>query len=147
MLEAITVGGHSPGLDTAFSAGGAPTLRLMPRRIGLVLGLTLLLAACGSSASDGPGESTNSTTSSTSVTTTSAAPTTSAATSTTKGGATPTTTKATPTTKPAPGTPSTTAATATTKPGTLKVDECPAPETLEAEGYTCDSEGNLTPIG
>ncbi|CAN5474442.1 hypothetical protein BH10ACT1_BH10ACT1_39890 [soil metagenome] len=24
--------------------------------------------------------------------------------------------------------------------------ECPAPETLEAEGYTCDSEGNLTPI-
>ena len=25
--------------------------------------------------------------------------------------------------------------------------ECPAPETLEAEGFTCDSEGNLTPIG
>jgi len=25
--------------------------------------------------------------------------------------------------------------------------ECPAPETLAAEGYTCDSEGNLTPIG
>ncbi|QXC60760.1 hypothetical protein KSP35_20945 [Aquihabitans sp. G128] len=28
--------------------------------------------------------------------------------------------------------------------GTAK--ECPAPETLEAEGYTCDSEGNLTPV-
>lgn len=25
--------------------------------------------------------------------------------------------------------------------------ECPAPEVLEAEGYTCDSEGNLTPVG
>ena len=24
--------------------------------------------------------------------------------------------------------------------------ECPSPETLAAEGYTCDSEGNLTPI-
>lgn len=24
--------------------------------------------------------------------------------------------------------------------------ECPAPEVLEAEGYTCDSEGHLTPI-
>lgn len=24
--------------------------------------------------------------------------------------------------------------------------ECPAPEVLEAEGFTCDSEGNLTPI-
>jgi hypothetical protein len=26
------------------------------------------------------------------------------------------------------------------------VTECPAPEVLEAEGFTCDSEGNLTPI-
>lgn len=26
------------------------------------------------------------------------------------------------------------------------VGECPAPEVLEAEGYTCDSEGNLTPV-
>ncbi len=26
------------------------------------------------------------------------------------------------------------------------VTECPAPEVLEAEGYTCDSEGNLTPV-
>lgn len=24
--------------------------------------------------------------------------------------------------------------------------ECPAPEVLEAEGYACDSEGNLTPV-
>lgn len=24
--------------------------------------------------------------------------------------------------------------------------ECPAPETLEAEGYTCDENGNLTPV-
>lgn len=26
------------------------------------------------------------------------------------------------------------------------VTECPAPEVLEAEGFTCDSEGNLTPV-
>ncbi|MCU1498568.1 MAG: hypothetical protein JWM47_2521 [Acidimicrobiales bacterium] len=25
--------------------------------------------------------------------------------------------------------------------------ECPAPETLDAEGYTCDDQGNLTPVG
>ena len=26
------------------------------------------------------------------------------------------------------------------------VGECPAPEVLEAEGFTCDAEGNLTPV-
>ncbi|HEU5150842.1 MAG TPA: hypothetical protein VFU19_10115 [Iamia sp.] len=26
------------------------------------------------------------------------------------------------------------------------VEECPAPEVLEAEGYSCDAEGHLTPI-
>ncbi len=47
----------------------------------------------------------------------------------------------------ASGTTTTAAGSTTTAAGSTKVEECPAPEVLEAEGYTCDSKGNLTPIG
>ncbi len=102
------------------------------------LALTFAGAACSSGSSDGPTTTTASSTT---------APPTSTATSTASTTAPPTTAGTTEAPAPTGATTPTTAATGDDGGETIgPLEECPAPETLEAEGYTCDAEGYLHPI-